>query len=70
VLLLAEGANRRGSSEKRQRLVERRGECGEVAAAGDLIAAFQLASQADADAVKARASRVAAMLTVMIRRLS
>ena len=33
VLLLAEGANRRGAGEKRQRFVESRGECGEAAAA-------------------------------------
>src|SRR5687768_16019864 len=33
VLLLAEGANRRGPAEKRQRFVESRGEAGEVAAA-------------------------------------
>src|SRR5687767_10181041 len=32
VLLLAEGANRRGPAEKRQRFVESRGEVGEVAA--------------------------------------
>jgi hypothetical protein len=36
VLLLAEGANRRGPGEKRQRFAESRGECGEVGAAGDL----------------------------------
>ena len=36
VMLLAEGANRRGAGQKRQRFVESRGERAEVAAAVDL----------------------------------
>ena len=69
VLLCAEGANRRGAALKRQRLVESRGECGEVAAAGDLIVILQIGSAARAVQMKALASRVSAMLTRLIARL-
>jgi four helix bundle protein len=68
-LLLAEGANRRGTGEKRQRFVESRGECGEAAAAADLARVMDLAAPADAEAVKLLAGRVAAMLTRLIARL-
>lgn len=69
VLLLAEGANRRGAGEKRQRFAESRGECGEVGAAGDLLLAYDLVSRADAETLKHLASRVSAMLTRLIARL-
>lgn len=69
VLLLAEGANRRGTGEKRQRFVESRGECGEAAAAADLALAMDLAPPADVEEVKLLAGRVAAMLTRLIARL-
>src|SRR5262249_53775378 len=69
VLLLAEGANRRGAGEKRQRFAESRGECGEVGAAGDLLLAYDLGSRADAETLKRLASRVSAMLTRLMRRL-
>ena len=69
VLLLAEGANRRGAGEKRQRFAESRGECAEVGAAGDLLLAFQIASRTEADALKELASRVSAMLTRLMARL-
>jgi four helix bundle protein len=70
VLLLAEGANRRGSSEKRQRFVESRGECGEVAAAADLVLLLDLTSvRAEAEALKRHAARVSAMLTRLIARV-
>lgn len=69
VLLLAEGANRRGAGEKRQRFVESRGECGEVGAAGDLLLAFEIGAPTDAEALKRLASRVSAMLTRLIARL-
>ena len=69
VLLLAEGANRRGAGEKRQRFVESRGECGEVGAAADLLLAYETGSQADAEVLKRLASRVSAMLTRLIARL-
>src|SRR5262249_49586917 len=38
------------------------GECGEVGAAGDLLLAYDIASRADAEALKRLASRVSAML--------
>jgi len=69
VLLLAEGANRRGTGEKRQRFVESRGECGEAAAAADLALVMDLAPPADVEEVKLLAGRVAAMLTRLIARL-
>jgi len=70
VLLLAEGANRRGAGEKRQRFVESRGECAEAAAAADLVIVLELGSQADANELKGLAGRVAAMLTGLISRFS
>jgi four helix bundle protein len=69
VLLLAEGANRRGAGLKRQRFVESRGECGEVGAAADLLVVLNMGSAADADELKRLASRVSAMLTRLIARL-
>jgi len=69
VLLLAEGANRRGAGEKRQRFVESRGECGEVAAAADLLLTYDLGSRDGAEELKHLASRVSAMLTRLIGRL-
>lgn len=69
VLLLAEGANRRGAAEKRQRFVESRGEIGEAAAACDLVIALELGSEVQAETVKSFAARVAAMLTRLIQRL-
>jgi four helix bundle protein len=70
VLLLAEGANRRGPKEKRQRFVESRGECAEAAAACDLIMVLDLAPQAELVELKKLAGRVSAMLTRLIQRLS
>ena len=67
VLLLAEGANRRASAEKRQRFVESRGECGEVAAAADLVLLLDLtSSRAGTEELKRLAARVSAMLTRLI----
>ena len=69
-LLLAEGANRRGAAEKRQRFVESRGEAGETAAACDLVMALELGSPTLAQCAKQYAARLAAMLTKLILRLS
>jgi len=69
VLLLAEGANRRGVGEKRQRFVESRGECGEAAAAADLALVMEFAEPADVEELKLLAGRVSAMLTRLIARL-
>jgi four helix bundle protein len=69
VLLLAEGANRRGAALKRQRFTDSRGECGEVGAAADLVRVLGLGSPTDAEELKQLASRVSAMLTRLIARL-
>jgi four helix bundle protein len=69
VLLLAEGANRRGAGEKRQPFTESRGECGEVGAAGDLLLAYAIGSRAEAERLTRLASRVSAMLTRLTARL-
>lgn len=70
MLLLAVGANRRTAKEKRQRLGESRGECGEVAAAADLVVVMDLGPLPEADELKHLAGRVSAMLTGLIARLS
>ena len=69
VLLMAEGANRRGSALKRQRFVESRGEDGEVAAAADLVIVLDIGSRKKAENLKQLAGRVGAMLTRIIARL-
>jgi four helix bundle protein len=69
VLLLAEGADRRSAGEKRQRFVESRAECGEVAAAAELAAVLGLAPGPQATAVQQLANRVAAMLTRLLQHL-
>lgn len=69
VLLLAEGANRRGAASKRQRFAESRGECAEVAAAGDLLLAMDIGPRHDVDKLEGLASRVSAMLTGLTERL-
>ena len=69
VLLLAEGTNRRGPAQKRQRFVESRGECAEVAAAADLLLVLDIGTRPDAEQLKHLAGRVSAMLTRLIARL-
>ena len=69
VLLLAEGCNRRGPALKRQRFVESRGECAEVAAAADLLKVLKVGSTSESDALKHLAGRVSSMLTRLIARL-
>jgi four helix bundle protein len=70
VLLIAEGANRFSAGSKRQRYSEARGECGEVAAAVELLAAMQLVPSSGAQEVLELAGRVAAMLSRLLARLS
>lgn len=70
VLLLAEGANRRGAALKCQRFGESRGECGEVAAAADLLQALGIDAQPDVEELRRLASRVSAMLTRLMARLA
>ena len=68
VLLIGEGANRYTVGQKRQRYTEARGECGEVAAAVELLATLRLAPKLEAEHIMHLAGRVAAMLTRLIQR--
>ncbi len=70
VLLLAEGANRWGAGEKRQRFVESRGECGEAAAAADLVCVHGFVPQPQVASFQQLANRLAAMLTGLVHRFS
>ncbi len=70
VLLIAEGANRYTAGHKRQRFMEARGECGEVAAAAELLTRLGLVPVDDALRLQATADRVAALLTGLIKRHS
>ena len=70
VLLLAEGANRWGNGEKRQRFIESRGECGEAAAAADLVGVHGFAPQAMVAGFQQRENRLAAMITGLVHRCS
>ncbi len=70
VLLIAEGANRRGAGEKRHRFSLARGECAECAAAVELAAALGVTPDAEAKQAQLLAGRVAAMLTRLIQRWS
>ena len=69
-LLIAEGANRRTSPQKRQRFVEARGETGEAAAAFELAARLDLVPVEVAEEGVRQAAQVAAMLSGLIRRHS
>jgi len=68
VLNIAEGANRLGAGEKRQKFSIARGEVGEVAAALELASVLGWVAGPDALAAMALAGRVAAMLTRLIQR--
>jgi four helix bundle protein len=70
VLLIGEGANRYSAGQKRQRYSEARGECGEVAAALELLMALKLVPANEAKAALELAGRVGAMLTRLVQRLS
>ena len=68
VLLIAEGANRSSSAQKRQRFVEARGECGEAAATVELSERMGLISPQECQLFQSTAGRIVAMLTGLIRR--
>ena len=70
VLLIGEGANRFSKGQKRQRYAEARGECGEVAAALDLLVALELVPRSDAQQALVLAGRVGAMLTRLLQRFA
>lgn len=65
---IAEGANRLGTGEKRQKFSIARGEVGECAACIELAARLGLVPGPDAAAALVLAGRVAAMLTRLIQR--
>ena len=67
---IAEGANRLGTGEKRQKFSIARGEVGECAACIELAAALGLVPSADAAVAMLLAGRVAAMLTRLIQRFA
>jgi len=69
-LLIAEGAHRRTSAQKRQRFTEARGECAEVAAACELARVLGLGDALTTARVEILADRVCAMLTRLIARHS
>jgi len=70
VLNIAEGANRMTPGAKRQRYTEARGECGEVAAAVELLMILDLTPVSYCEAVLELASTVGRMLTNLVRRFS
>ena len=69
-LLVAEGANRRGAGEKRQRFVEARGECAEAAAVADVAQRLGFGSHVETDRLKQLAGESSAMLTALIARFA
>jgi four helix bundle protein len=70
VLLVAEGANRMSTGEKRQRYSLARGECGECAAALELVSTLGLVDRSEVGKALVHAGQVAAMLTGLVRRFS
>ena len=69
-LLVAEGAHRVSAGQKRQRFAEARGECGEVAAAAEVLEALTVVPVEDTRPVVDSARRVTALLTGLIRKFS
>ena len=70
VLCIGEGANRYNPGSKRQRYSEARGECGEVAAAAELLRTLDLVPAEHCESLLFTASRVGAMLTQLVKRFS
>ncbi len=66
-LLVAEGANRKSLGTKRQRFEEARGECGESAAAIELMVVLGFVATEEGEACLQLAGRIGAMLTGLIR---
>jgi four helix bundle protein len=69
-LLVAEGANRYSSAQKRQRFVEARGECGEAAATVEVLRVMGIVSDADQVRFEGVAAQIGRMLTALIKRHS
>jgi four helix bundle protein len=70
VLLIGEGANRYTAGAKRQRYSEARGECGEVAAAAELLSVLELVPRKEFEVLLSLAGRVASMLTRLLKRFA
>jgi four helix bundle protein len=72
VALIAEGANRRGRGNKRQRFDEACGEAGEAVGHARLLAALRLYRDAEQDyeALRACAQRVVSMTSRLVRKFS
>ena len=68
--LIAEGANRYSSKQKRQRFVEARGEAGEVAAHLERLARYRFITEEQLMTGLGLADRLCAMLTGLIKRHS
>ena len=68
--LIAEGANRFSSKQKRQRFVEARGEAGEVAAHLERLARYRFITNAQLMTGLRLADRLCATLTGLIKRHS
>jgi four helix bundle protein len=65
---IAEGANRHGPGEKRQKYTIARAEAGETAAWLEILVGLELATEAQVAPTAHRLDRVAAMLTRLILR--
>ena len=70
VLLIAEGASRIHAGEKHHRYAEARGECGEAAAACELLLTFGLVKPEIARAYIEQSARLGAMLTGLAKRFA
>ena len=69
-LLIAEGANRVSAAQKRQRFVEARGECGETAAAIELLSRLDLTESTEAERALDACGRIGATLTGLIAKFA
>ena len=68
--LIAEGASRYSSGQKRVRFTEARGECGETACHLERLWQYRLISETEVTEMLGLANRVGAMLTGLIKRHS
>ena len=69
-LLIAEGANRASAAQKRQRFIEARGECGEAAAAIEVLSKLGLADESLTARALDACGRAGATLTGLIAKFA
>jgi four helix bundle protein len=69
-LLISEGANRRGTGEKRQRFGEAAGETGEAVAIAQVAERLQLVPSAEVQELRLVAARLTAMLSRLVQRFT